>query len=269
MRRQSRDIAKDGRYLYVANHNPDGPADVDYVASKISVIDTQTKEVKDIKLVNGSEGVRGVKLSPDGKYMYATHFMARFLVPTTQLERGWVSTDALSVIRVSDMTLQYTVLLDDVDLGFSNPWAMEFSEDAKTLIISSAAGRELSFIDLPAMTAKIEEANANKTGASHLDAHNDLSFLSGIRQRFNLNGDGPRSMIVKGNTVFTANYYSDSIDTVDFSNLSGITMKTVELNPDAVITDERQGEIFFNDSNLCFQKWMSCTTCLPRRVLTH
>ncbi len=257
------DITKDGRYLYVANHNPDGPADVDYVASKISVIDTQTKEVTNIKLVNGSEGVRGIKLSPDGKYMYATHFMARFLVPTTQLERGWVSTDALSVIRVSDMKLMHTVLLDDVDLGFSNPWAIEFSEDGKTLIVSSAAGRELSFIDLPAMTAKIEAESAKHTGASHLDAHNDLSFLSGIRQRFNLKGDGPRSMVVKGNKVYTGNYYSDSIDVVDFSNKNAITMSTVELNPGAVLTDERAGEIFFNDSNLCFQKWMSCTTCHP------
>ncbi|HKL21089.1 MAG TPA: SMP-30/gluconolactonase/LRE family protein, partial [Tichowtungia sp.] len=37
------DITPDGKTLFVANHIPDGPADVDYVASKISVIDTQTR----------------------------------------------------------------------------------------------------------------------------------------------------------------------------------------------------------------------------------
>lgn len=257
------DITQDGRYLYVANHNPDGPADVDYVASKISVIDTQAQTAKHIKLVNGSEGVRGVKLSPDGKYMFATHFMARFLVPTTQLERGWVSTDALSVMRVSDHSLQYTVLLDDVDLGFANPWAIDFSDDAKTLVVSSAAGHELSLINLPELTHKIELESSNKSGSAHLDAHNNLSFLSGIRQRITLPGNGPRALAVKGNTAYVAHYYSDSVDVVEFENQNAVAIDSVELNPGAVISDERQGEIFFNDANLCFQKWLSCTTCHP------
>jgi len=41
--------------------------------------------------------------------------MARFQVPTTQLERGWVATNALSVIRVADQSLLHTVLLDDLE----------------------------------------------------------------------------------------------------------------------------------------------------------
>jgi YVTN family beta-propeller protein len=208
------DITPDGKTLFVANHNPDGPADVDYVASKISAIDTATRTVNTIKLVNGSEGVRGLKISPDGKYVYATHMMARFLVPTTQLERGWVSTDALSIIRVSDQTLLYTILLDDVDQGFPNPWSIAFSEDAKTLIISSAGNHELSLIDLPAVTRKIEAEAATASSPAYLNAHNNLSFLSGIRQRIQLPGNGPRAVVVQGGTAYVANYFSASIDTV-------------------------------------------------------
>jgi len=255
------DITPDGRYLFVANHNPDGPADVDYVASKISVIDTLKKTVKHIKLVNGSEGVRGLKISPDGKTVYATHFMARFLVPTTQLDRGWVSTDALSVIRVSDRTLQYTVLLDDVDQGFCNPWAIGFSEDTKKLIVSSAANHEVSLIDLAAMTEKIELESSKTESAAHLNAHNNLSFLSGIRQRIELAGNGPRSLVIAGNTAFIANYFTDSIDLLNLD--SGEVTASIELNPDMKITPERQGEIFFNDADLCFQNWLSCSTCHP------
>ncbi len=257
------DISQDGRWLFVANHNPDGPADVDYVASKISVIDTQTRQVATIKLVNGSEGVRGIKLSPDGKYVFATHFMARFLVPTTQLERGWVSTDALSVIRVSDRSLQYTVLLDDVDQGFPNPWAIGFSDDGNSLLITAAGSHELSLIDLPAMTQRIEDEAAGDADGAHLNAHNNLSFLSGIRRRIQLPGNGPRSMVVDGTTAYVAHYFSDSIDCVDFSNPAAVSVESVELNPGADISQVRQGEIFFNDANLCFQKWLSCATCHP------
>jgi YVTN family beta-propeller protein len=255
------DITPDGKWLFVANHNPDGPADVDYVASKISVINTQTKEVKHIKLVNGSEGVRGVKISPDGKTIYATHFMARFLVPTTQLERGWVSTDALSVIDVASQTLKYTVLLDDVDQGFPNPWAIDFSEDAKTLIVTSAGNHEVSLIDLAAMTEKIEAEAAESDGAVHLNAHNNLSFLSGIRKRVKLNGNGPRAIAVKDGTAYVANYFSDTIDLLNLE--TACVEDTVELNPGMVMSQERQGEIFFNDAALCFQNWLSCATCHP------
>ena len=257
------DISHDGRYLFVANHIPAGRADVDYVASEISVIDTKEGSVAAIPLVNGAEGVRGLKISPDGEYAFATHFMARFQVPTTQLERGWVSTDALSVIRVADRKLMYTVLLDDVEQGFPNPWAMGFSADGNTLVISAAANHELSLIDLPKLMQKIEDESGDAGSAVHLNAHNNLSFLSGMRKRVRLNGMGPRSLVVSGTTAYVANYYSDSIDIVDFPNPNLVDMASVELNPGVEITQERQGEIFFNDSSLCFQNWLSCSTCHP------
>lgn len=257
------DISHNGRYLFVANHIPAGRADVDYVASQISVIDTQKGSVKGIPLVNGAEGVRGLRVSPNGKYAFATHFMARFQVPTTQLERGWVSTDALSVIRVSDRELMYTVLLDDVEQGFPNPWAIGFSKGGNTLVISAAANHELSLIDLPKLMQKVEDEAKSVGGAAHLNAHNNLSFLSGIRKRIRLNGLGPRSLVVDGTTAYVANYYTDSIDIVDFPNPNLIDMATIELNPGVEITQERQGEIYFNDSSLCFQNWLSCSTCHP------
>jgi len=257
------DLTPDGKYLFVANHIPDGRADVDYVASKISVINTRTKEVKTIPLVNGAEGVRGLKVSPDGKYVFATHLMARFLVPTTQLERGWVSTDALSVIRVSDLSLEYTVLLDDVDRGFTNPWAIGFSDDGNTLIVSSAGNHEISLIDLPAMTRKIREEASESESAAHLNAHNNLSFLSGIRKRIQLDGNGPRALTVDGEFIYIANYYSDTLEVVRFSEDWSTRSATFTLGPKQPLTPERQGEIFFNDAALCFQNWLSCATCHP------
>jgi YVTN family beta-propeller protein len=257
------DLSKDGKFLFVANHIPAGRADVDYVASVISVINTETKEVKTIPLVNGAEGMRGLKISPDGKTVFATHLMARFLVPTTQLERGWVSTDALSVIDVATQTLQYTVLLDDLDQGFPNPWAIGFSNDGKTLVVSSASNHEISLIDLPALTEKVEaEATATKS-AAHLNAHNNLSFLAGIRKRVKLEGKGPRSLAVDGEFIYIGDYFSDALEVVrvskDWNTRSGL----FPLGKEQPITMARQGEIYFNDAGLCFQNWLSCATCHP------
>lgn len=257
------DLTPDGKTLFVANLLPDGPANVDYVACKVSAIDTTTRAVTSIKLVNGAEGVQGLRVSPDGKHVFVTSIMARFLVPTTQLERGWVATDAVSVIRVSDLSLQHTVLLDDVDRGFPNPWAIAFSEDGNTLIVSAAGTHEISLIDLPAMMEKIAARDAGPSGANRLYAHNDLSFLSGIRRRIQLAGNGPRSIAVKGTTAYVAHYFSDSIDCVTLDSAEAASVTPVALNPGMAITQERRGEIFFNDATQCFQNWLSCATCHP------
>ncbi|MDF7824852.1 hypothetical protein P4B35_12575 [Pontiellaceae bacterium B12227] len=257
------DISPDGRHLFVANLVPAGRADVDYVASVISVIDTQTKQVKNIPLVNGAEGVRDIRISPDGKKIFSTHLMARFLVPTTQLERGWVSTDALSVIDVAEQKLEYTVLLDDVAQGFPNPWAIDFSKDGKTLVISSAGNHEISLIDLPALTKKVESESAHIEGEAHLNAHNNLSFLSGIRKRIKLKGNGPRSLVVNGNHIYIGHYFTDDVEVLEFSTDWNTRSGLIPLGDEYPVTPERQGEIYFNDAALCFQNWLSCATCHP------
>lgn len=260
------DITPDGKLLFVANHMPDGRADVEYVASKMSIIDTEKDEViKTLKLVNGAEGMRGVCVSPDGKYVYATHLMARFLVPTTQIERGWINTNALSVIRVSDFKLMFTVLLDDVDMGFANPWGVDTSEDGKYLCVASAGNSELSLIDLPVLTKKIDDAvkkMGKKAEAMHLNAHNNLSFISDVRKRIQLKGKGPRALKFVGNDkIYTTEYFSDSLGKVVIKKGETTDAKSIPLGPTIALTKIRKGEIFFNDATLCFQKWQSCASC--------
>ncbi|TWU45319.1 Lactonase, 7-bladed beta-propeller [Novipirellula aureliae] len=256
-------LTPDGKRLFVANHIPDGRADIEYVASQVSIINTETQEVKTLPLVNGAEGMRAMEISPDGKKIFATHLMARFLVPTTQLERGWVSTNALSVIDVASETLQYTVLLDDIEQGFSNPWAIGFSPDGKTLVVSSTGNQEISLIDLPALTAKIASRSSQLEGEAHLNAHNDLSFLSEIRKRVKLKGIGPRSLVVDEQVVYVGNYFSDAIEIVRSSSTGHTESDLLQLGSQQAITPERLGEIYFNDSALCFQNWLSCATCHP------
>ncbi|MDF7797833.1 hypothetical protein P4C99_00040 [Pontiellaceae bacterium B1224] len=253
------DITPDGNTLFIANLIPAGRADGNYIASAITAINTQTRKSSSIPLINGAEGVRGIKVSPDGNYVFATHRVARYLVPTSQLERGWVSTDALSIIRVKDHKLIYTVLLDDIDQGFTNPWAIDFSNDGKTMIISSAGNHEISLIDYPAMMKKVA---ANVSDSNEMES-SSLSFLSGIRKRIKLEGNGPRSLVVDGDLIFIAHYYSDSLEVIRMMKDGNTRSSSFALNSKQPMTQERLGEIYFNDAALCFQNWLSCATCHP------
>ena len=259
-------LTPDGRFLYVTNHMPDGRADIDYVASKLTVVDTRNDTLlKHIKLVNGAEGMREVVASPDGKYIFATHLMARYQVPTSQIERGWINTNAISVISVEEQELLFTVLLDDLDLGFANPWAIDISEDGKLLAVSSAGNHEVRLINVPAMMDKIASSVAamgEEAEAMHLNAHNDLTFISDVSSRIRLKGKGPRSLKILGNRIYLAEYFSDSLGKLELSG-DGMTasVASIPVGPEIPMTQERLGEYFFNDASLCFQNWQSCASC--------
>jgi DNA-binding beta-propeller fold protein YncE len=255
------DLSNDGTTLIIANHLPATASDQDYAASEVTIMDTswKTDPIK-VKLPNGAMALRGVMVSPDGKMAAVTHMLARFHLPTTQLERGWMNTNAVSLIDVAKKTLINTILLDDVDHGAANPWAVGWSGDSETLCITHAGTHEISAIDVKALLAKLDKAVAEKKDK---EVQNDLSFLVGIRRRLKLAGVGARCIAVIGNKAYVGEYFTDSLSILDISPDSRPVAKAVALGPKLAMTPERKGEMFFNDARLCFQMWQSCATCHP------
>jgi mono/diheme cytochrome c family protein len=264
-------ITPDGKLLFVANHLPAGRSDQDVVAAAVSVINTGARTVlKHIPLPSGSTLLRGVCVSPDGRFVAVTHVLARFNLPTTQIERGWIMSNALSLIDVARMKLLNTVLLDNISSGAANPWAVAWTADGRFLCVTHAGTHELSVIDAPALLAKLASLpaqldphtnyNSSPTSPTVADVPNDLAFLVGLRTRIALSGNGPRALTLAGPAVYIANYFSDSLCTVDLSKKSQAPAG-LPLQPPAAPSVARKGEMLFNDATLCFQGWLSCASC--------
>jgi YVTN family beta-propeller protein len=250
-------LTPDESTLVVANLLPVGPANVEMVAAAVSLINLKTRRVRNIPLANGSTGLRGICVSPDGRFAYVTHTLGRYQLPTTQLERGWMNTNALSIIDVGAGKAVSTVLLDDVHLGAANPWGVACTADGKLIAVAHAGTHELSAIDRIGLHAKLAR-EATAAGAS-----SDLSFLTGLRRRIKLAGQGPRGLAVIGSKAYAAEYYSDSLAVVGLSASPGNGARSVTLGPKTPMTAKRKGELFFNDGTLCFQQWQSCASCHP------
>lgn len=115
-------ITPDGKYLLVANHLHHGRADTEHVAAVVSVIDPAPGRVVDeLWLPNGSGSLNDIRISPDGHYAVVTHLLSRFALPTTQLDRGWMNTNAKTIIDPARMEVLNTVLLDSMDRGAAVP----------------------------------------------------------------------------------------------------------------------------------------------------
>lgn len=260
-------ITPDGERLFVANHLPLGPADGDFIAAEISVVDVASQAVVgSVLLPNGSSSLRGLCVSPDGAHVYVTHILSRYQLPTTQLERGWMNTNALSILDARTGEFVNTVLLDDVSRGASNPWGVTCTDNGRHICVAHAGTHEISVIDRARLHMRLRrvEAGEQVTSVSRTssDVPNDLSFLVGIRDRIALHGNGPRGIAAVGDTVYAAEFFSDSLGVVDVAAAIPRAQQ-VPLADDVAMPIVRLGKKYFNDADLCFQQWQSCASCHP------
>ena len=261
-------ITNDGAFLFVAHLIPASSSDIEYVAATVSVIKTSDNTViHRILLPNGSTGLRGLAISKDGHYLYVTHQIGFYNLPTNQLERGWMNTNVLTIIDVKHQKIINSILLDDLDKGAANPWGVTVSEDGAYIVITHAGTNEISLIDRNALHAKLEaitNRNAEPVTAfttSTEDVPYDFSFLVGLRQRILLKGKGPRGITIADGFIFVAEYYSGSLGIINLSDLRHVQSKPLGYEPE--MNAARYGEQLFNDATKCFQSWQSCASCHP------
>ncbi len=277
----------DGKTVFVIHHLPAAFVESKRPAAAVTAMDAQSFAAVDIELPGGSSGVRGICASPDGKHVFVTHLLSRNTLPATQLERGWMNTNAVSILDAKDKKYLGSILLDSVDLGAANPWGVSSTPDGSMLCIAHAGTHELSVIDTGKMfqkfAARAESRRSatkiqtpappqNTGGVAHqwnvsvlslpLDSSNDLGFLDDLRRRVPLPGNGPRGLAVADGKVYAAMYYSDALAVVDLRNPS-LPSSSIPLGPPPRPTEQRRGEMLFHDATLCFQHWQSCESCHP------
>lgn len=265
-------ITPDGKSLYVINGLPNDPNNHPEdenkpinVAAEVTVIETVSGQTKNIRLPDGSGSVLDICISSDGRYVYLTHILSRYKIPTTQLERGWMNTNAVSVVdttRFNDPNGGFvnTILIDDVDRGAANPWGIDTSPDGNKLYVAVSGTNELMVIDAGAMHKKLADyASKGKSG----EVSYDLLFLSGMKERINLEGIGPRAVLAHQNSVYVGMYFSDTLQKIDLTKPGTLGKMVIPLGPSPKLTSIRRGEMYWHDATLCYQAWQSCASCHP------
>ena len=246
-------VSKDGKYLYVTNFLPAQRADLDYVAACVSVINLESfTKVKDIKLANGSNALRGICITPDGKYVYVSHNLGRYTVPTSQLQQGWMNTSAFSVIDTEKQEFIGVVIVDEPERGAAGIWSIACNDES--IFISHSGTHEISVIRHKEMLDKFLTYPDKKL------LEYDLTFLYGLRERIPLQGNGPRSILLADRRLFVPTYFADILNVMDIHTLA---LTSANLNPERVESDIDKGEKYFNDASHCFQNWQSCNGCHP------
>jgi len=281
-------VTPDESLAVVSNLIPPGRASDPGQGGVVSLIDLKTMRYAcTIKLPPGSSSVRGVVISPDGRWAYVLHTVGRTNLPTTQIERGWINTNGLTIIDLASRKRYTTLLLDHPMQGSADPWASVISKSGDRLYVSISGCHRVAAVDLKTLHLYLEgglpdnHRLANRKNYTYgtesiwlrIMKHpelreelvNDLSALysADLISMFDVPGQGPRGIALSpdGSRLAVAVYFSGSVALLDSSDgklLSNI-MTGTKRAPDKV----RQGEMIFHDATVCFQQWMSCASCHP------
>lgn len=252
-------LTPDGGMLVVANHLPDDSANVFFTAAAVSLFDTACGEPVHVRLPNGSTGARGVAVSPDGRWAYVTHVLANYELSASQVDGGWMNTNAVSIVDLLERRFVVAVVLDELLHGAGNPWGIACSDDGRWLAAAHSGTDELSLIDRPALHARIAAGAATPVTGG---IPNHPGILGGIRRRLALGVKGPRGIALAGGRAFAAGYFSDRLASAPLDDPSA-PVGEIGLGPTPAMSPERRGEILFHDATICYQQWQSCASCHP------
>lgn len=236
---------------------PSGAATEPNHAAEMTVVQLQDLSVRArIRLPLGSTGVRDVAISGDGRRAYVSHVVGRTYLPTTQVDRGWVNTNAISVLDLEQDRLMGTVLLDQVMQGAADPWGLAIAPKQGLLYVALSGVHQLGIVKLDVLSGLLKGQAASLV--------NDLAALerASAIQRLDLPLNGPRGLALApdGNSLAIAGYFTGNVVVTD---TQGGNPQSIPLGPQPSSTPEREGEIAFHDARTCFQTWLSCATCHP------
>lgn len=282
-------LTPDGATAVVSNLLPRGRADdIDYGAV-LSLLDLAGDGARrDVRLPAGSSDVRGVAVHPSGRWAYAVHVVGRTRVPATQLERGWVSTNALSIVDLAAGELYATLLLDHPLEGAADPWGIALAADGAVAWITLSGVHQLARVDLARLHDHLAGGLPDGDPLARTEAYskgvesiwlrikrdpgqraelvNDLAALhaADLIERLELGGArGPRGIALSpdGRQLAVAAHFSGEVLLVDTA--SGKVARRFAFGAAPADDPVARGRELFHDATLCFQNWLSCATCHP------
>jgi DNA-binding beta-propeller fold protein YncE len=277
-------ITPDEELAVVGNLLPAGPATDPVSAAVISLIDLDSgRKLKDIPLPASSSNARQVRVSADGRWAYVVHTQGRTTLPTTQVERGWVNTNALTIIDLVAREVYATVLLDTITEGAADPWGIALSSDGKLAWVSIAGVHQIARIELGRLHELLaggaetsardgipdtrythdiwQSIKADPGKRGELAYHLSALYAAGLMSRVSIDAQCPRGVALSpdGRQLAVASYYSGEVLLLDPDRCR--VNKTIRLGSQPKPDDVRHGEFVFHDGRHCFQHWLSCSTC--------
>lgn len=221
--------------VWVATHLTHHPANAKHVSNRLVILDMKSGEVrKSLNFPDGSNAVQSLERSVDKPYLYTAFVIARHRVPTTQIAKGWINTNALVVIDIENESMK-TVLLDDLDQGAPNPWGIATRKGEIAVALSGS--QDLLIINEEKLLEKLQTTSFSAKALTY-----KLSFLFDVSQKKSTHVRGLRSVVAGADRWHFAGFFDHEYQSL---NYEGKLTRPLKLAQESKSLARRGEELFF------------------------
>jgi YVTN family beta-propeller protein len=229
------------------------------VRTELTIIDGIAQRVKEHRNMESAYLMENAAFTPSGDMAIVTLVRPKNLVPSIQVEQGWMMTYGIGIIEQKENGRIIQLLLDEPNAYYADPFDIVITPDGKKAFISNSGVNRISVVSLDSIRRMI--ANATPEMINDWPDNLGLSF-SYVTGRIKT-GANPKGMAVspEGKLLYVAEQLEDRIAVFNTSSLE--TVGTIDLGGPDRITVARQGRRLFSNAGHTFQNQFSCYTCHP------
>ncbi len=252
-------LSPDGKLVYVTSRRVLPHPYRTPVSVELTELNTVTQRVQERKMVRDAYIMENVAFTPTGNLAIVTLIRPKNLIPSIQVEEGFMMTHGFGIIEPGKDGRVIELLTDEPNAYYSDPFDVVITPDGKKAFISSSGVDKIQVIDLDKVRKLIAESTPEelKTYANH----------RGISSKYVIAripvGANPKGMVISpdGKTIYVSERLDDKVAVINTETLS--LKRQIDLGGPKKITVARRGRRIFNNSGGTFQNQYGCYTCHP------
>lgn len=252
-------LSPDGKMLYVTSRRANFAPYGEPLISDLTVINDSTQVVIKQMNIEAAYLMENIAFTPSGDLAMMTLIRPKNLIPTLQVERGWMMTHGIGIIEQQGEGRVVQLLLDEPNKYYPDPFDIVITPDGKKAFVSSSGVDCISVISIDSIRTILAESSSKKLKI--------LSNNLGISSRFVLKriatGSNPKGLALSpdGKRLYVAEQLEDKVAVINTESLE--TIGSIDLGGPLRITVARRGRRLFNNAGHTFQNQYACYTCHP------
>jgi YVTN family beta-propeller protein len=252
-------LSPDGKNLIVTSRRANIVPYGEPLVCDLTFVNDNTKRIAEYKNIESAYMMENIAFTPAGDLVFVTLIRPKNLVPSIQVEQGFMMTHGFGIIEQKENGRVIQLLLDEPNAYYSDPFDIVITPDGKKAFISSSGVDRISVIDIDSVRNLIAVASPKM-----LNTYSDnLGTSSHYILKRIPTGSNPKGLALSpdGKLLYVAEQLEDKVGVINTESLE--TVASIDLGGPRRVTVARQGRRLFNNSGHTFQNQFDCYTCHP------
>jgi YVTN family beta-propeller protein len=253
------ELSPDGKVLYVTSRRANPTLYGEPLSSEMTLVSDSTQSVIKRTPIESAYIMENVAFTPSGDLAIMTLIRPKNLIPSLQVEHGWMNTHGIGIIEQKEGGRIIQLLIDEPNSYYPDPFDIVISPDGKTAFVSSSGVNVVSVIDIDAIRTLMSGSSPEMLEGFS----NNLGISSRFVTKRIATGANPKGLALSpnGKLLYVAEQLEDKIRVINTESLE--TINDIDLGGPDRITVARKGRRLFNNASHTFQNQYACYSCHP------